>query len=49
MTNEYEVASVIELGNAQEVVLGQKRAELAKDVLTQDFGTLYIEETADND
>lgn len=49
MTNEYEVAAVIELGQAQEVVLGEKRLQQVLDSVTQEFGTLYIEETADND
>ncbi len=50
MTNEYEVAAAIELGNAQDVVLGEKVVELqARDILTLELGTIYIEATVDND
>ena len=45
MTNEYEVAAVIELGKAQDVVLGQKSARNAIDSLTLEQGTFYNEET----
>lgn len=47
MTNEYEVAAVIELGNAQAVVLGEKVPQGPRDILTGDFDTVYIEATAD--
>ena len=47
MTNEYEVAAVIELGNAHEVVLGEKVVQQTRDLLTGEFGTLYIEATDD--
>lgn len=47
MNNEYEVAAVIELGQAQAVVLGQKVNELAFDTLTGEFGMKYIEATED--
>ena len=45
MTNEYEVAAVIELGKAQDVVLGQKSARNAIDSLTLEQGSFYNEET----
>jgi hypothetical protein len=47
MTNEYEVATVIELGNAHEVVLGEKVPQQPRDILTGDLDTVYIEATAD--
>ena len=43
MTNEYEVATVIELGKAQDVVLGEKIVEQTVDSQTLEFGTQYIE------
>ena len=43
MTNEYEVATVIELGKAQDVVLGEKIVAQQVDSQTLEFGTLYIE------
>ena len=49
MTNEYEVAAVIELGKAQEIVLGEKPAAQKQDSLTLEFGTRWIEETNDDD
>jgi hypothetical protein len=49
MTNEYEVAAVIELGNAQDVVLGQKIVDNALDSLDGSRGTRYIVATEDND
>jgi len=49
MTNEYEVAVVIELGNAQDVVLGQKIVDSAVDGLDGTLGTRYIVVTDDND
>jgi len=45
MTNEYEVATVIELGKAQDVVLGEKRVEQTIDSQTGEFGFEYIEAT----
>jgi hypothetical protein len=39
MTNEYEVAAVIDLGEAHDVVLGEKRAENAIDSVTLEPGT----------
>jgi hypothetical protein len=47
MTNDYEVAAVIELGNAQDVVLGEKLPQQPRDILTGDFDTVYIEATGD--
>ena len=42
MTNEYEVAAVIELGNAHDVVLGQKEPAQVFDSLDGEFGMRYI-------
>ena len=42
MTNEYEVADVIELGKAQDVVLGEKETAQVVDSLTTEFGMRYI-------
>jgi hypothetical protein len=39
MTNEYEVAAVIELGKAQDVVLGEKVKRNALDSVTSEPGT----------
>ena len=47
MTNEYEVAAVIELGNAEEIVLGEKKVEERMDSLTSEWGTRYIVSTED--
>lgn len=45
MTNEYEVAAVIELGKAQDVVLGEKEDLDVVDSQTLEFGTRYIPAT----
>jgi hypothetical protein len=45
MTNEYEVAAVIELGNAQDVVLGQKEPASVFDSLDGEFGMRFIVST----
>ncbi len=45
MTNEYEVAAVIELGKAQDIVLGEKVEDSAIDSVTLEFGTRYIPAT----
>ena len=42
MTNEYEVASVIELGQAKDVVLGEKVVAQDVDSLTNEPGMRYI-------
>lgn len=42
MTNEYEVAAVIELGNAQDVVLGQKEPAPVWDSVDGEFGMRFI-------
>ncbi|HXR99255.1 MAG TPA: hypothetical protein VN724_01755 [Pyrinomonadaceae bacterium] len=47
MTNEYEVAAVIELGKAEDIVLGEKRDEQVLDGLTFEFGTRFIPATED--
>ena len=39
MTNEYEVAAVIELGKAQDVVLGEKVQRNTLDSVTTEPGT----------
>ena len=49
MTNEYEVAAVVEVGKAQDVVLGQKSATPGFDSLTGEFDVLYIRDTNDNE
>jgi len=45
MTNEYEVANVIELGKAEDVVLGEKELVEVVDSQTLEFGTRYIPAT----
>lgn len=45
MTNEYEVAAVIELGKAQDIVLGEKVVDNAIDSLTLESGTRFIPAT----
>jgi hypothetical protein len=47
MTNEYEVPAVIELGKAEDIVLGEKRVEEVVDSLTSDWGTRFIPSTED--
>ncbi len=47
MTNEYEVAAVIELGKAEDIVLGEKRNEDILDSLTFEFGQRFIPATED--
>jgi hypothetical protein len=42
MNNNYEVASIIELGKAQDVVMGIKVDSLTIDALILEFGTLFI-------
>ena len=42
MTNEYEVAAVIELGNAHDVVLGEKEDAPVVDSLDGQFGMRFI-------
>ena len=49
MNNEYEVAAVIELGKAHDVVLGEKREENVVDSQTLELGSRYIPSTDDND
>jgi hypothetical protein len=45
MNNEYEVAAVIELGKAQDVVLGEKEELEVVDSQTLEFGTRFIPAT----
>lgn len=45
MTNEYEIATVIELGRAEDVVLGEKEILEVVDSQTLEFGTRYIPAT----
>ena len=45
MNNEYEVAAVIELGKAQDIVLGEKLVDGAIDSVTLEFGTRFIPST----
>jgi hypothetical protein len=45
MTNEYEVAAVVELGKAQDVVLGEKEELEVTDSQTLEFGQRYIPAT----
>jgi hypothetical protein len=47
MNNNYEVAEVIELGNAQDVVLGEKELAEVMDSQTIEFGTRFIPATND--
>lgn len=49
MINEYEVAAVVELGKAQDVVLGQKIVDQTLDSLDNSQGTRYIVATDDNE
>ena len=49
MTNEYELATVIELGNAEQVVLGEKENVQVLDTMTLEFGSRWNEELDDND
>jgi hypothetical protein len=49
MTNEYELATVVELGNAEEVVLGEKKNAQVQDAMTLEFGSRWNEELDDND
>ena len=45
MNNEYEVAAIVELGKAQDVVLGEKQELEVVDSQTLEFGTRYIPAT----
>jgi len=45
MTNEYEVAAVIEVGKAQDIVLGEKVVDGAIDSVTLEFGSRFIPAT----
>jgi len=45
MTNEYEVAAVIELGKAQDIVLGEKVVDMAIDSVTLEPGERFIPAT----
>ena len=47
MTNNYQGAEVIELGKAQDVVLGEKVLDAQVDSMTGEWGTTYIEATGD--
>jgi hypothetical protein len=47
MTNEYELATVIELGNAQAVVLGEKVIAQQFESLTLEYGSRYVPELDD--
>jgi len=49
MTNEYEVASVIELGKAQDVVLGEKSISELPDSVTNEPNLFYDRVTNDNE
>ena len=39
MTNNYEVADILELGKAQDIVLGEKEIAQEMDSQTLEFGT----------
>lgn len=47
MINDYEVAEIIEVGRAQDVVLGEKREEAVVDSQTLEFGMRFIPATGD--
>ena len=47
MSNEYDVADVIELGKAQDIVLGDKIIDGGIDSQTLEFGTRFIPDTDD--
>ena len=49
MTNKYEVAAIVEVGKAQDVVLGVKIIAQFFDAITGEFGTLFIFELDDKD
>ena len=45
MTNEYEVAMVIEIGKAQDVILGQKSLAIVPDSVTGEPNQFFDPET----
>ena len=47
MTNEYEVPVVVELGKAEDIVLGEKQVQEVVDSLTSDWGMRFIPSTGD--
>ncbi|HXR99256.1 MAG TPA: hypothetical protein VN724_01760 [Pyrinomonadaceae bacterium] len=47
MTNEYEGAVVVELGKAEDIVLGEKLMEEVVDSVTFEWGTRFIPATED--
>ncbi|HEV8431105.1 MAG TPA: hypothetical protein VGQ41_24590 [Pyrinomonadaceae bacterium] len=47
MINDYSRAVAIELGNAQDIVLGEKVDSMVIDNQTLEFGTRYIPATDD--
>jgi len=47
MSNNYEIATIIELGNAQDMVLGEKRIAEEWEFPTLEFGGRYIPELND--
>ena len=49
MTNEYELATAIELGKAEQVVLGEKEDRQVLDTMTLEFGSRWNVDLDDND
>ena len=47
MINDYSSATVIEFGNAQDIILGEKWICWCIDSLTLEFGTRFCPETSD--
>jgi hypothetical protein len=47
MLNEYKMAEVVELGRAQDIVLGEKASYGYLDSVTFEFGTRYKPATDD--
>jgi hypothetical protein len=47
MTNDYRSAAVIEIGNAQDIVMGEKPICGCIDNLTLEFGNRFNPETND--
>ena len=47
MTNEYEFPLIVELGKAEDIILGEKRMEETVDSLTSDWGMRFIPSTED--
>jgi len=49
MINQYESADVLELGRAQDIVLGNKMFCNCMDIVTGQYGTWAIDDLSDED